>query len=68
MLEATLQSSFVLLQSFETRFHSADQCGLQVLILLPQFPSAQIIDVPPPIVGLFLQLQYNSVLFTWFDR
>lgn len=45
MLEATLQSSFVLLQSFETRFHSADQCGLQVMILLPQFPSAQIIDV-----------------------
>lgn len=51
MLEATLQSSFVLLQSFETRFHSADQCGLQVLILLPQFPSAQIIDVPPPHSG-----------------
>lgn len=45
MLEATLQSSFVLLQSFETRFHSVDQCGLQVLILLPQFPSAGIIDV-----------------------
>lgn len=48
MPEAMLQSSWllVLLQTFETRFHFVGQCGLQVMIVLPQFPSARIIDMP----------------------